>query len=81
MLRMRTIPQLVREIKAQDPQTPISEPFLRKLVKQNKIPYITANRRVFISVEAFETWMQNPEPVGDMTNKILALHNIRKIVE
>lgn len=80
MLKMRTIPQLVKELKDQDPETPISESFIRKLVKQNKIPYITANSRIYISVEAFEKSIQSMQPLP-RNEKIVEMKNIRMVAE
>lgn len=54
LVRMRTIPKLVQEMKKADPETPINEHFIRKLVKSGKIPFVSVNRRVLIPLDTFE---------------------------
>ncbi len=58
--KMRTIPQLVREAKKNDPESSLNEHFVRCLVKQGLIKAVTVNRKTLISVEAFNEYMNNP---------------------
>lgn len=53
MPKMRTVPKLVEEAKAQDPDTPLSEYFVRRLVKTGKVPHVKVYGKVLIPVEAF----------------------------
>lgn len=64
--KMRTIPQLVREAKAEDPNTPLNEHFIRCLVKRGEIKTVTVNRKTLISVSAFNEYMNrvSDEPGG-----------------
>lgn len=75
--KMRTIPQLVKEAKEQDPQTPLNAHFVRKLVKRGDIKAIIVNRKILISVEAFNRYMNN----GKETQGENAEGKIRKITE
>lgn len=61
MVRMRTIPQLVKEMKLEDPETHINEHFIRRLVKQEKIPYVKADSRVYIPRDEFMEYLKNPK--------------------
>lgn len=66
--KMRTIPQLVREAKAEDPNTPLNEHFIRCLVKRGEIKTVTVNRKTLISVAAFNEYMNrvsDAEPGGN----------------
>ena len=46
----RTIPQAVKEIKARDPDTAITEYMLRKAVKEKKIRSMQPSRKIFIDM-------------------------------
>lgn len=48
---IRTIKAAYEEIKAVDPKTDITVYAIRKLVKENKIPYIRSGKKYLISVE------------------------------
>lgn len=58
--RMRTVPQIVAELKLQDENTAISEHYLRKLVKTGKIPCVNAGRKVLICLDTIYDYLQNP---------------------
>jgi hypothetical protein len=51
--RMRTINELVREIKEQDPTTAISYNYVRTLCKTDKIRCILVNSKYLIDFDAF----------------------------
>ena len=51
MKRIRTIPQAVSEIVSQDPNSAITEYFVRSLVKTDAIPYLTAGSKVMIDLD------------------------------
>ncbi len=71
--KVRTIPQLVKEIREQDPESVITEPLLRRMVKEKKIPHIEVNGRIYISLEAFYKCMTEPtqEAVEEEPKKLL----------
>ena len=73
--KMRTIPQLVREAKAEDPNTPLNEHFIRCLVKRGAIKTVTVNRKTLISVAAFNEYMNRVSDAEPMQG-----NKIRKII-
>lgn len=73
--KMRTIPQLVREAKAEDPNTPLNEHFIRCLVKRGEIKTVTVNRKTLISVAAFNEYMNRVSDAEPMQGS-----KIRKII-
>ena len=73
--KMRTIPQLVREAKAEDPNTPLNEHFIRCLVKRGEIKTVTVNRKTLISVSAFNEYMNRVADAEPMQGS-----KIRKII-
>ena len=59
--RMRTIKELVEEIKQIDPHTAIREYYARDLVNKNKIPYVRAGRKILINLDGFVEYLRDPE--------------------
>lgn len=66
--RIRTIPELVKLIKEEDPESPVSEYFIRKMVKSGKLPAMYHGSKVLISVSAFYRFAQGQDA---------ALHAVR----
>ena len=58
--KMRTIPQIVAEMKQQDENTAITEHYLRKLVKSGKLPAVNLNRKFLLSVDTVYKYLENP---------------------
>lgn len=74
--RMRTIPQIVLELKKQDENTAISKHYLRRLVKSGQIPCVNAGRKILICLDTIYDYLQNPvEQVREIPQ------GIRKIAE
>jgi len=64
--RMRTINQCVNHIKQLDPDTAISEWYLRTLVKENKIKYFMTGNKALISLESLLSFLNfNNEDIAD----------------
>ena len=74
--RMRTIPQIVQELKKQDENTAISEHYLRKLVKIGKIPYVNTGHKILICLDTISNYLQ---PSLQAQNE--PVNGIRKIAE
>ena len=51
MKRMRGIKDTVSYFKQEDPETKITEYFLRQLVKTNKISYIKSGKKLLINLD------------------------------
>lgn len=48
--RMRTAPKIVAEIKALDPDTEITEYYIRQLVKEGAVPIVWAGNKALINL-------------------------------
>lgn len=59
MIRVRTIPEAVRELKAEDPRTPITEWAIRQLVKQGKLPRIQIGNKALINMDILEQFLSD----------------------
>ena len=67
MERLRTIKQIVNELKAIDPGCQLTEWALRQMVKEEKIPVVKAGKKSLLSVEAVERYINqqlNGEKLG-----------------
>lgn len=51
MNRFRTVKGSIEEIRAVDPKTELTIYAIRKMVKENKIPYIKSGKKVLINVD------------------------------
>lgn len=60
MVRMRKIKEAVAYIKQQDPQSSISEWWIRTLIKQGKLKHHKAGNRILIDLDYFEQFLRNP---------------------
>ena len=58
--RMRTIKELVEEIKRMDSSTAITEYYVRDLVTNKKIPCVRAGRKILVNLDMFIEYLQNP---------------------
>ena len=63
MRTIRNVANAVKEIKQQDPFSPINEHFLRTLVKTGAIPAVRSGKRIFIDMQVLEDYLANPLPV------------------
>jgi hypothetical protein len=57
---MRTIKQAVQSIKEQDPESCISEWWLRQLVKSGKLKCHKAGNKYLIDIDCLEEFLVNP---------------------
>lgn len=56
--RMRTIKALVKYYKMIDPETCITEHWVRQLIKRNEIPYIKQGNRFILQLDSFDEFLQ-----------------------
>lgn len=75
MARIRTIKQAVQTIKESDPETGISEWWLRQLVKSGKLKYHKAGNKYLIDIDLLGEFLANPP--SETVKKPLGI--IRKI--
>ncbi len=55
--RMRTIPQALKELKAQDPNTMVTENALRTWVRKGYIPFVKAGKNHLLNMDALEKYL------------------------
>jgi hypothetical protein len=60
LARMRTIKQCYDYFKAEDPESCISEYYLRMLVKQNKVPVFLSGRKQLINLDKLIDYLNKP---------------------
>ena len=60
MPRMRLIKEAYEELKAQDPETPLTEYTLRRMVKMGKIPGVYIGNRYLINMDMLERAFGSP---------------------
>ncbi len=60
MAKIRTINQAIEDLKNADPNTAISENYIRTLVKNGIIPVHKAGSKVLINMELLENFLAEP---------------------
>lgn len=70
---MRTIKELVSDCKKSDPNTQITEWFIRTLIKTGKLPVIKAGKKYLINVADFSNLMNSAQPITMNKNRIRQL--------
>ncbi len=78
--RMRTIKQCLEYFKKEDPDSSISEYYLRILVKQNKVPVFYAGRKQLINLDKLIDYL-NSEPLEEEEIPFNNYGKIRKVME
>lgn len=68
-VRMRTVKATVEYFKQQDPETPVNEYMLRRLIKQNKIPVVNAGNKVLINLDRFIEYLNDNVDVQEEETK------------
>lgn len=58
--RMRTIPQVIEELKKQDENTAFCEYYLRKLVRSGEIPHVNAGRKILLCLDTVSEYLRHP---------------------
>ena len=66
-IKLRTIPQAFKEIRAKDPDTAMTVSLLRRLVSSGKIPSVPNGKHPLVNISVVEKYMseggtKNPEP-------------------
>lgn len=64
MARMRTVKDAVLLLKQEDPDTKVTEYYLRNLVLSNKIPSCRAGRKILVNYDLLIDYFNNPESVS-----------------
>lgn len=79
--RMRTIKELIEEIKSMDSKSAITEYYIRDLVTNGKIPFVKAGRKILVNLDMFIEYLQNPSKFENTGNVSIVHSGIRKIAE
>lgn len=58
---MRSIPAVVAEIRKYDPETAVTEHYIRILVKEGRIPHRNAGRKVLVSMDAVYSYLSGED--------------------
>lgn len=79
LARMRTIKSVVEFFKQEDPETPVNEYMVRRLVKQGAVPVVYAGCKALINIDLFIQYL-NQETDGEEPDKN-SYGTIRKVCE
>lgn len=69
MARMRTISATIEHLKNLDPDTAVTEFWLRGLLASGAVPYHKAGKKFLVNLDALETYLANP-PVTNIDDSI-----------
>lgn len=62
MPRMRTIKEAHQELKQLDPNTAVTEYYIKQLVLSGRVPFVTAGRKRLLNFDALLSFLENPAP-------------------
>ena len=60
MARMRTIQKAVQHIKTQDPESALSEWYLRQLLRSGKLKHHKAGNKYLVDIDYLDEFLKNP---------------------
>lgn len=76
--RMRTVRQCYEYFKEEDPESAISEFYLRGLVKQNKVPVFMAGRKQLVNLDKLIDYLNSEGSEQKLHNQYETLQVVRK---
>lgn len=76
MPKIRTISQAIEYLKSQDPNSAITEYYLRSLIKQNKIKYVKSGNRYLVNVNFLLDYLKDPP--AEVEDNIVSLEKFKK---
>ena len=79
-VRMRTVKATVEYFKQEDPETPVNEYMLRRLIKQKKISVVHAGNKVLINLDKFIDYLNN-DVRDEQVETVQAYGKLRKVME
>lgn len=56
--RMRTLPEAAKELKAEDPNTCLTLPVLRRLVKEGVVPCVYSGKRALVDMATLNEYFK-----------------------
>ena len=69
MCKLRTIPKAYQYLKELDPETDITEYFIRKLAQQKKISLTKSGRKIWVDVDSIILYLQG-ENFSPVINRV-----------
>ena len=60
--RMRTAPGALEIIKAQDPETAVTEHYIRRLIRTGAIPHVDVGRKKLVNVDQLLSYLERETP-------------------
>lgn len=60
--RMRTAPGALEIIKAQDPETAVTEHYIRRLIRTGAIPHVDVGRKKLVNVDQLLRYLEREAP-------------------
>lgn len=78
MVRMRTIKQAVKSLRANDSECAISEWWIRQMVKSGNFPSHRAGNKYLVNLDLLEEFLSKP-PVEDEKTHVSTYGKLRKI--
>ena len=58
--RMRTISQAVKQIQQEDPENEVTENYIKQLVENGEIPYVSAGKKKLINYDILIAYLCSP---------------------
>lgn len=80
VVRMRTVKATSEYFKHMDPESPINEYFIRRLVKQGRIPVVYAGNKVLINLDKLIDYL-NSDTTDQQEDSIQEYGILRKVME
>lgn len=74
--KLRTINQAAKELKAEDPNTIVTDSIIRRLIRESKIAYIQDGNKQLVDLNDIRRYYENSKITVDMTEcpKIRAIY-------
>ncbi len=79
-VRLRTVKATAEYFKKEDPETPVNEYMLRRLIKQNKISTVHAGNKVLINLDKFIDYLNN-DVREEQVEAVQEYGKLRKVME
>lgn len=67
MIQMRTLPEAARELVEADPQTRLTLPVLRRMVKSGQIPAVYSGKRALIDISKLGEYLERAGKQPEMS--------------
>lgn len=79
-VRLRTVRATAEYFRQEDPETPVNEYMLRRLIKQKKITVVHAGNKVLINLDKFIDYLNN-DVREEQVETVQVYGKLRKVME